>query len=166
MPVLWLMADLPASEKCAVLTSDSCKGALLNEVCTHPCTTRGAVWGGYLLIKAEHQPLCLESIWRTNAISSLKLSESMIIKMSQVVLRTSWQAPELPLGVHPISHGTAPCPPRHPTVSLLKCKGGHQNAYIENQLSPSKCTWKIWSYCLNRLGRGISLIIEIFGNLS
>lgn len=54
---------------------------------------------GYLLIKAEHQPLCLESIWGTSAISSLKLSESMIIKMSQAVLRTSWQGPELPLVV-------------------------------------------------------------------
>lgn len=51
------MANLLASEKCAMLTSDSCKGALyLNEMCAHHGRTRGEVRGSMrLLIKAEHQ---------------------------------------------------------------------------------------------------------------
>lgn len=134
--VPWWTANLPASEKCAVLTSDSCKGArYLNEVCTHRSRTRGEVPGSMrLLIKAEHQSLCLGSIWWMSAVSSLKVYDYK--NESGCAVHRLTQGPEWLLGVQRRAlareemravfsrHSLHPAHPGAHAVTPLKIKGG------------------------------------------
>lgn len=84
----WWMANLLASRKCAVLTSDSFRRALyLNEVCSPHSRTRGEVQGSMqLLIKAVHQ----SPVFRMHLqIRHCQLTQALWMhdyKMCQVVL--------------------------------------------------------------------------------
>lgn len=76
------MANLLASRKCAVLTSDSFKEALyLNEGCTHRSRARGEVQGSMRpLIKAEHPSPVFRTHLKSQRGRSLKLAESPVVR--------------------------------------------------------------------------------------
>lgn len=165
------MANLLASRKCAVLTSDSFKEALyLNEGCTHRSRARGEVQGSMRpLIKAEHPSPVFRMHLKSQRHRSLKLAESPVIKSCQVLLRpqrtgpppdrllgggadqalAGGEAPPASSGLHLVRPGTH-------TVTAPKGTGGEFTQYpnaVENpDLARPKCRRGMENYCLNRLG--------------